>query len=598
MKVSQKLQEAHKEGNAPTYSFEFFVPKTSQGVQNLYDRMDRMYDLGPQFIDITWNAGGRLSNLTCEMVSTAQSALGLETCMHLTCTRMPRKMVDDALKDAYAAGCQNILALRGDPPQQGGEWEAGEDGFSYAKDLIRYIRQQYGDYFDIGVAAYPEGHPEEPDADKLIPYLKEKIDAGGTFVVTQMFYDAENFIKWCDKCRAAGINVPLIPGIMPISTYASFLRRANWCEINIPQNFMDRLEPIKGDDAAVRQAGTELVADMCQKMLDSGHVKHLHFYTMNLERATIMVLEQLKLLENTPTATPKLVNSNRQNPPLPWRQSLGLGRKEETVRPIFWKNRKQSYVSRTQDWDEFPNGRWGDSRSPAFGDLEKYGVLFKQTPEKARELWGHPESIADLGKLFATYIDGNVKSLPWSDAPISDEILPIKGHLLDLNRRGFLTVNSQPAINGLKSSHPVHGWGPANGYVYQKAYLELFVSPKVIDQIIDAVEKDGNLTYYVTNNAGDLKTNSPVDGPNAVTWGIFPGQEVIQPTVVERISFLAWKDEAYRLGAEWANCFDTDTSSRKLINELVDSWYLINIVHNDFQNPDAIFDVFKGIENF
>lgn len=608
MKVSHKLQDAHKEPlndengsvtpKLPTYSFEFFVPKTSQGVQNLYDRMDRMYDLGPQFIDITWNAGGRLSNLTCEMVSTAQSALGLETCMHLTCTRMPRKMVDDALKDAYAAGCQNILALRGDPPQQGGEFEAGEDGFSYAKDLIRYIRQQYGDYFDIGVAAYPEGHPEEPDSDVLIPYLKEKIDAGGTFVVTQMFYDADNFVRWAEKCRAAGIHCPLIPGIMPISTYASFLRRANWCEINIPTNFMAKLDPIKNDDAAVREAGTELVAEMCKKMIDSGYVKHLHFYTMNLEKSTIMVLERLKLLENTPTATPKLVNSNRQNPPLPWRQSLGLGRKEESVRPIFWKNRKQSYVTRTQDWDEFPNGRWGDSRSPAFGDLEKYGVLFKQTPEKAIELWGHPEGIADLGKLFVSYVDGGVKSLPWSDAPISDEILPIKGHLLDLNRRGFLTVNSQPAINGLKSNHPVHGWGPPNGYVYQKAYLEIFIAPHVVNKLIEAIEQDPEITYYLVNNAGDLKTNTPVDGPNAVTWGIYPGQEVLQPTVVERISFLAWKDEAYRLGSEWAHCYEQDSPTRKLIEEVVDKWYLINIVHNDFQNPDAIFNVFKGIESF
>lgn len=589
MKVSKKLEAAHSEDKGPTnatFSFEFFVPKTSQGVQNLYDRMDRMYGLNPQFIDITWNAGGRLSNLTCEMVSTAQSAIGLETCMHLTCTRMPKQLVENALRDAYNAGCQNILALRGDPPAEG-DWTPTEGGFAYAKDLVKYIRDSYGDYFDIGVAGYPEGHPEEPNPDVLIPYLKEKVDAGATFVITQMFYDADNFIEWVRKCRAAGINVPIIPGIMPISTYASFMRRANWCEIKIPQPFLDALEPIKGDDMAVRQKGTELVAQMCQKLLDSKLIHHLHFYTMNLEKATVMVLEHLNLLPTREGPAP--------NRPLPWRQSLGLGRKEETVRPIFWKNRKQSYVFRTQDWDEFPNGRWGDSRSPAFGDLETYGVLFRQTKDKALELWGKPESLKDLSILFENYIRGKIKALPWSDQAISEEVEPIKNCLIDLNHRGFLTVNSQPAVNGVRSNHPVHGWGPSNGYVYQKAYVEIFVPPDMIDDVLKGIERDPEITYYAVNNRGNLKSNSPVDGPNAVTWGIYPGKEVIQPTVVEKISFLAWKDEAFRLGEEWANCFEPDSASRALVKGMVDSWYLVNIVHNDFQNPEAIFHVFDGL---
>lgn len=603
MKVSERLQIAHNAGQkrdgllspaCPTYSFEFFVPKTSQGVQNLYDRMDRMYDLAPQFIDITWNAGGRLSNLTVEMVHTSQSIIGLDTCMHLTCTGMPKEMVKNALKDAYNAGCQNILALRGDPPHSSStdgssgsaEWTPTEGGFSYAKDLVKYIRDNYGDYFDIGVAGYPEGHPEESNPDKLIPYLKEKVDAGASFIITQMFYDVDNFLTWVKNCRQAGINVPIIPGIMPISTYASFIRRANWCEINVPQVFLDKLEPIKGDDVLVRQVGTELVAEMCQKMINGG-INHLHFYTMNLEKATVMVLDQLGLLNNE-VSTPPLKQ-------LPWRQSLALGRKEETVRPIFWKNRKASYVNRTADWDEFPNGRWGDSRSPAYGDLETYGVLMKQSSSKAMELWGNPDCIQSLGQLFSRYIKGELKSLPWSDEPISNEIDSIKEQLIDLNERGILTINSQPAVNGVKSNHPVHGWGPNNGYVYQKAYLEVLVPPTILDAILESLKKDEDITYYCVNNAGHLTTNSPIDGPNAVTWGIYPGKEVIQPTIVEKISFLAWKDEAFRLGSEWVHCFEQNSSSRKLVGEIVDSWYLLNIVHNDFQNPLAIFKVFDGI---
>lgn len=585
MKISHKLEAAHKASSDPTFSFEFFVPKTSQGVQNLYDRMDRMYQLGPQFIDITWNAGGRLSNLTNEMVATAQSAIGLETCMHLTCTGMPKQLVENALQSAFDGGCQNILALRGDPPVESEKWEAVDGGFRYAKDLVKHITAKYGDYFDIGVAAYPEGTPEEPDVDLLIDHLKEKVDAGGTFIVTQMFYDTDNFLKWVDKCRAKGITVPIIPGIMPISTYASFMRRANWCQIQIPQDFLDKLEPVKDDDMRVRELGTQLVADMCQQMLDSGKIKHLHFYTMNLEKATVMVLERLNLPPQEAVA------------PLPWRPSLALGRQEESVRPIFWKNRKQSYVARTQDWDEFPNGRWGDSRSPAFGELETYGVLLRHSPQKVLDLWGEPKNVDDLKTLLVSYLQGKLSSLPWSDTPISGEIDTIKPQLLELNNRGILTINSQPAVNGAKSTHPVHGWGPKNGYVYQKAYLELLVPPETAEKLVEKIEKEADksqITYYAVNKTGNLRTNAP-GGPNAVTWGIYPGKEVIQPTIVEKISFLAWKEEAFRLGSEWARCYPQDSAPREFLDSIFNNWYLVNIVHNDFHDQTGIFDLFQDL---
>lgn len=237
--------------------------------------MDRMHGLGPAFIDVTWGAGGSRSSLTCEMVKVAQSVYGLETCMHLTCTDMEREKVDAALREAYNTGCTNILALRGDPPREREKWEAKEGGFRYAKDLVKYIKATYGDHFDIGVAGYPEGCDDNDDPDELVGHLKEKVDAGGTFVVTQMCYNAEIFAQWIKKVRQAGIDVPLIPGIMPIHTHASFLRRANWTNCNIPPEWHDALEPIKNDDSEVRKVGCRLVAEMCQKMLDAG-VNHLH----------------------------------------------------------------------------------------------------------------------------------------------------------------------------------------------------------------------------------------------------------------------------------------------------------------------------------
>jgi len=131
--------------------------------------------------------------------------------------------------------------------------------------------------------------------------------------------------------------------------------------------------------------------------------------------------------------------------------------------------------------------------------------------------------------------------LPWSDSPISAEIDSIRPYLVSLNLRGFLTINSQPAVNGEKSSHPIFGWGPKNGYVYQKAYLEFFCPPTALEPLLEAIEKDPNITFHAVNRHGDLRTNTYSDGPNAVTWGVFPGKEIIQPTIVETVSFLAWK---------------------------------------------------------
>ncbi|RYP63559.1 hypothetical protein DL771_009221 [Monosporascus sp. 5C6A] len=584
MQIQEMVADAERTGQ-PSFSFEYFPPKTAQGVQNLYDRMERMYDFGPKFIDITWGAGGRIAELTCEMVVQAQTYFGLETCMHLTCTDMGEEKVNDALAKAYKAGCTNILALRGDPPREKEKWVATEDKFQYARDLVAHIREKYGNHFGIGVAGYPEGCDDNKDEEQLLDHLKEKVDVGATFIVTQMFYDADNFVRWMRKVRERGINVPILPGIMPIATYASFLRRANHMNCKIPESWMTALEPVKNDDAAVREVGKTLVAELCRKIMAAGIV-HLHFYTMNLAQATRMVLEELDWL---PTTT------RPRKQALPWKQSLGLGRREEDVRPIFWRNRNKSYVSRTQEWDEFPNGRWGDSRSPAFGELDAYGIGLTGTNESNRKKWGEPKSIKDIATLFVRYVEKDLQTLPWSEAPLTAEADSIREDLIKLNQRGLLTVNSQPAVNGAKSSHPVHGWGPPNGYVYQKAYLELLVPPELFPEIVSRIHNHPDLTYYAVTRTGALKTNAPSEGPNAVTWGVFPGKEIVQPTIVESISFLAWRDEAYRLGKDWAHCYDANSPSRVLIDKIMDEWYLVNIVNNDFHQPRTIFEVFEGL---
>ena len=288
---------------------------------------------------------------------------------------------------------------------------------------------------------------------------------------------------------------------------------------------------------------------------------------MNLAQSTEALLKALNLAGEGITL----------QRPLPWRPSLALNRRDEDVRPVFWKNKHRSYTTRTRDWDEFPNGRWGDARSPAFGHLDTYDIGLKGSNKQLIERWGEPKSISEVADIFVRFLNGKISSLPWSDTGLSVEVDDIRAELLDLNRRGLLTINSQPAINGVKSSDPVHGWGPHGGYCYQKAYLELLVPPSLIDLIIERTTKDINMTFYAVNQAGDLRSNCLGENANAVTWGVFRGKEIVQPTIVEEISFMAWKDEAFRLGSDWAKCHPAESRTRRLLEEIVGSWYLVNI---------------------
>jgi methylenetetrahydrofolate reductase (NADPH) len=163
-----------------------------------------------------------------------------------------------------------------------------------------------------------------------------------------------------------GVTIPILPGIMPIQNYGGFKRMTDLCKTYVPQSILDDLEPIKDDDLAVKDYGVQLAVHMCTRMKESCNQKGFHFYTLNLERSTKLILENLNFLP-----TPEDVNK------LPWKPSLHPGRQKETVRPIFWRNRPRSYINRTIAWDEFPNGRWGDSRSPAYGELDGYGARLK-----------------------------------------------------------------------------------------------------------------------------------------------------------------------------------------------------------------------------
>ena len=588
MKVIDKIAERNARGER-FFSFEYFPPRTEAGVENCFERMDRMARTNPLFCDITWGAGGTTAELTLDMASRMQNEVCVETMMHLTCTNMKVDMIKHALASVKEQGLMNILALRGDPPKGEENWTAAVGGFSCALDLIKYIRQEHGDYFGLACAGYPEAHPDaigeggvataEAYA-KDLAYLKEKCDAGAQVIVTQLFYDADVFLQFVDDCRAAGITAEILPGIMPIQTYGGFKRMTGFCKTRVPQSILDALEPIKDNDEAVKAYGVQMGYEMCKKIMDSGKCNGLHMYSLNLERSVIGILERLGMVDTK--APPRA---------LPFRPPTNPNRSDESVRPLFWGNRPKSYMNRTKGWKAYPSSHW--NKKGSFEDFKAGGRRYKID---RKEAWGSPSSVEDVGKVFVGFVKGEIRALPWSeDEGLARESDGITARLVELNTRGFLTVNSQPRVNGVDSSTPGVGWGGAGGIVYQRAYLEFFCPRELFERLRAHLDKFPSLSYMATDRSGDF-TATNAEGINAVTWGVFPGKEVVQPTVCDFDTFTkVWKDEAFALWrSDWAAVYDEGDAARAVVEGVADSHVLVNIVDNDYVNGD-IFAPFSSL---
>eukprot|EP00069_Balaena_mysticetus_P020225 bmy_12774T0 len=718
----ERLRERMKrrmESGDKWFSLEFFPPRTAEGAVNLISRFDRMGAGGPLFIDVTWHPAGDPGSdkETSSMViaSTAVNYCGLETILHMTCCHQSREEITGHLHKAKRLGLKNILALRGDPI--GDQWEEEEGGFNYAVDLVKHIRSEFGDYFDVCVAGYPKGHPDSESFEADLKHLKEKVAAGADFIITQLFFEANTFFRFVKACSEIGITCPILPGIFPIQGYHSLRQLVKLSKLEVPQQIKDVIEPIKDNDAAIRNYGIEQALSLCQELLASGLVPGLHFYTLNREMATTEVLKRLGMWIEDPRR------------PLPWAISAHPKRREEDVRPIFWASRPKSYIYRTQEWDEFPNGRWGNSSSPAFGELKDYYLFYlksKSPKEELLKMWGEElTSEESVFEVFAHYLSGEpnqngykVTCLPWNDEPLAAETSLMKEELLRVNRQGILTINSQPSINGKPSSDPIVGWGPGGGYVFQKvvlekpstqqiggwgvsgfscltcqtgppvqllerllhgtfpnwtkgwqtslrpvqtekphAYLEFFTSRETVEALLQVLKKyELRVNYHIvdvkvgrprvkgrsagpglvarhraaepgqgwgrdsgrrgrahpwgegwsclhpksapTHRApssppqGDNITNAPELQPNAVTWGIFPGREIIQPTVVDPVSFMFWKDEAFALWIEqWGKLYEEESPSRMIIQYIHDNYFLVNLVDNEFPLDSCLWQV-------
>merc|ERR1719506_1122939 len=308
------------------------------------------------WIDVTWGAGGSTADTTLSLCETAMDVTGLDVLMHLTCTNVTVDQTRSVLQRCKEKGLCNILALRGDPPANATEWTATEGGFSHAVDLVRFIRKEFGDYFCIGVAAYPEGHIDAESFDKDLRYYKEKVEAGADFGVTQLFYDTNLYFEFLKKSHAIGVpkSFDVFPGIMPIQSYAGFRRMTGLCKTFIPKSIDEELEPIKDNEAAVKEYGIDLAVRMSKELM-AGGCPGLHLYTLNLEKSATAICEKLGLVDET-------VKMMKE---YPFNRSTGT-RGVESTRPIFWAQRTKSYVERTKGWNEFPDGRFGKRDEKTF----------------------------------------------------------------------------------------------------------------------------------------------------------------------------------------------------------------------------------------
>lgn len=278
----------------PVISLEFFPPKTDEGDKALLEKhIPALMQTHPDFCSVTYGAGGSTREKTLMIVDRIQREHKLTALAHLTCVNHTREQVGELLQKIKATGCQNILALRGDPPL-GGEFQATPGGFEYSSELVKFIREQGG--FNIGVAGFPEGHVACKEG-KLADWqhLKEKVAAGADFVVTQLFFDNADYFAFRDHLTdKLGVNVPLVPGVIAIVSAPGIRKFTQLCGAKIPPALGARLDAIGADDAAAAEFGIEYATQQCAELLKAG-VPGLHFYTLNKAASTVRVLKNLGL---------------------------------------------------------------------------------------------------------------------------------------------------------------------------------------------------------------------------------------------------------------------------------------------------------------
>jgi methylenetetrahydrofolate reductase (NADPH) len=275
----------------PTVSFEFFPPKNEAGFAALYQTIDELRPLRPSYVSVTYGAGGSTREKTVELVTRIQTEIGIRAMAHLTCVGHTADEIGRILDELWEKGIRNVLALRGDPPVGQSTFVPTAGGFSYADELVAYVRSRHAGLC-VGVAGYPEGHPQCLNRTRDLENLKRKIDNGGCFIITQLFFDNADFYRFVESARRMGIKVPIIAGIMPILNVAQIKRFVTMCGAKIPHPLLTKLELLEHDPEAIYSAGVEYATRQCQDLLFHG-ADGVHFYTLNKSKATVQICKSL-----------------------------------------------------------------------------------------------------------------------------------------------------------------------------------------------------------------------------------------------------------------------------------------------------------------
>jgi methylenetetrahydrofolate reductase (NADPH) len=274
----------------PVFSFEFFPPKTDQGQRNLEQTIELLREDDPDFVSVTYGAGGTTRERTLEVTSWIKG-LGVEAMSHLSCVGEPTEGLISILERIEAAGIENVLALRGDPPRGEADWTPHPGGLHHSVELIRLIRERFG--FAIGAACFPEVHPDAPDRATDLRYAREKVEAGAGFLITQLFFDNQLYFDFVEDARAAGIEVPIVPGVMPIINYGQIKTITEMCGATIPASLERELTRRAEDPDAVMQLGVAYATLQCSQLL-AGGAPGIHFYTLNRSPATRAIVAALR----------------------------------------------------------------------------------------------------------------------------------------------------------------------------------------------------------------------------------------------------------------------------------------------------------------
>lgn len=616
MKLTRCLLDASASGATASVSFEFFAP-LSDGVEPLRRRVASLARAEPLFVSVV-GVGSEASARTALSLALLAKQQQLPACLHVSASDLSRDEAVALLEDAKASGVRNVIFESGVAAQGSG----ATSHLSTSRELAEIARKVGGDYFCIGIVGFPRGGVSESGSFEADVSALAAAGVAGCvdFVLAAPAFDAVAITDFIAAVAGAGLLVPVIPSVPvagSLSAYEAMAAAAGSRATPAEEALLREAAAADKSGAAFSAAASALASRLARNLLSSGATSVVHFVTLNQEFTLRSVLADLGLGGGSGGGVRRR---------LPWRIAPDEARATEECRPIFWGNRAASYVARTARWTKYPAGRWSEGGSLGKNDAaavsaegaavdesrtsdelvntrggaSEWGELDLDlyptgSVEERRALWGtSPKDERAVWGVFAAYITGAVPRLPWCDlGGLAAETDALTGTLARLNAEGFLTINSQPCVNGAPSDSAVFGWGGDGGYVFQKAYIECFCPPGHLAALIDAAASDSafaSITWHAVNSSGSWHATNSRDrsrgGVNAVTWGVFPDREVIQPTVMAPAAFVgAWREEAFALWlSHWASIYEEDSDAHGLICDMHDNYYLVNAVDNNFLN--------------